>query len=114
MRSGEVTVNGEVAVPGMVVEPTSDQILVRRQPIEPPPPARYLALHKPVGYLVTAVDARGRPTILDLLPIDEGRYHFFPVGRLDMDSSGLLLLTNDGDLAHRLTHPSYKVEKEYL
>lgn len=91
-----------------------DVVAVRGERVRPPSGQRYLALHKPVGYVVSARDERRRQTVFDLLPEGERERHLFPVGRLDLDSSGLLLLTDDGELAHRLTHPSYKVEKEYL
>ena len=68
-------------------------------------------LHKPAGVITTAADPQGRPTVVDLVPAEP---RVFPVGRLDADSEGLLLLTNDGDLTHRLTHPSFGVDKEYL
>ena len=71
----------------------------------------YYLLNKPPGVVTTAADPQGRRTVLDLVPLEP---RVFPVGRLDFDSEGLLLLTNDGELAHRLTHPSYGVEKEYL
>jgi 23S rRNA pseudouridine2605 synthase len=109
-----VRVNGEVAPLGTTVDPGLDRVTVRGEPVRPPAGFRYLALHKPVGHLVTARDPRGRPTVFDLLPEEELKRHLFPVGRLDQDSSGLLLLTDDGDLAHRLTHPRYKVPKEYV
>ena len=75
------------------------------------PDAVYYLLNKPRGVVTTASDPHGRPAVVDLVP-DEPRV--FPVGRLDMDTEGLILLTNDGELAHRLTHPSFGVEKEYL
>ena len=68
-------------------------------------------LNKPAGVVTTASDPQGRPTVVDLVPAEP---RVFPVGRLDLDTEGLLLLTNDGDLTHRLTHPSFGVEKEYL
>jgi 23S rRNA pseudouridine2605 synthase len=75
---------------------------------------RYLACNKPVGVLVTAHDPGGRPTVFELLPEEERERRLFAVGRLDLNSSGLLLITDDGDLAYRLTHPRYKVPKEYV
>lgn len=74
----------------------------------------YFALHKPVGYLTTVQDDRGRPTVMDLVPPPNRVPGLVPVGRLDFGTSGLLLLTNDGDLAYRLTHPRFRVEKEYV
>lgn len=80
-------------------------------PVGVQPGLVYYLLHKPAGVVTTAEDTHGRPTVIELVP-DEPRV--FPVGRLDMDTEGLLLLTNDGDLTHRLTHPSFGVDKEYL
>ena len=73
----------------------------------------YLMLNKPVNYLTTTSDERGRDTVMDLVPEEVTAPGLFPVGRLDLDTSGLLILTNDGDLGHRLTHPKHEVEKEY-
>jgi pseudouridine synthase len=73
----------------------------------------YILLHKPIGYLSTVSDPQGRPTVLDLLPPDLRKKRIYPVGRLDSDTSGLLLLTNDGDFALHLTHPRYALEKHY-
>lgn len=106
-----VTVNGEVAVLGRRVDPETDRIEVDglRVPVRPGL-VTYL-LNKPRGVVSTASDPQGRPTVVELVPPEP---RIFPVGRLDTDTEGLLLLTNDGDLAHRLTHPSFGVEKEYL
>jgi 23S rRNA pseudouridine2605 synthase len=113
VAEGAVTVNGEPAPAGTRVGP-GDVVAVRGRVVVPPRGRRYLALHKPVGYVVSARDERGRATVLDLLPDAGDARRLFPVGRLDRDSSGLLLLTDDGELAYRLTHPRYKVEKEYV
>ena len=106
-----VTVNGEVAVLGRRVDPEIDRVEVDglRVPVRPGL-VTYL-LNKPKGVVTTASDPQGRPTVVQLVPAEP---RIFPVGRLDTDTEGLLLLTNDGDLAHRLTHPSFGVEKEYL
>jgi 23S rRNA pseudouridine2605 synthase len=106
-----VTVNGEVAVLGRRVDPETDRIEVDglRVPVRPGL-VTYL-LNKPRGVVSTASDPQGRPTVVSLVPSEP---RVFPVGRLDTDTEGLLLLTNDGDLAHRLTHPSFGVDKEYL
>ena len=106
-----VTVDGELAVLGRRVDPETDRIEVDgvRVPVRAGL-VTYL-LNKPRGVVSTASDPQGRPTVVQLVP-DEPRV--FPVGRLDTDTEGLLLLTNDGDLAHRLTHPSFGVDKEYL
>lgn len=111
IRQGRVLVNGDEAVLGQRVDPEHDRIVVDGVEIGVRPDAVHYLLHKPVGVVTTADDPQGRPTVLDLVPA-EPRVH--PVGRLDLDTEGLLLLTNDGDLTHRLTHPSYGVEKEYL
>jgi 23S rRNA pseudouridine2605 synthase len=106
-----VTVNGEVAILGRRVDPETDRIEVDglRVPVRPGL-VTYL-LNKPRGVVSTAADPQGRPTVVELVPAEP---RIFPVGRLDTDTEGLILLTNDGDLAHRLTHPSFGVEKEYL
>ena len=106
-----VTVNGEVAVLGRRVDVDNDRIDVDgvRVPVRPGL-VTYL-LNKPRGVVSTASDPQGRPTVVQLVPAEP---RVFPVGRLDTDTEGLLLLTNDGDLAHRLTHPSFGVDKEYL
>ena len=108
---GHVRVNGEVARLGRRVEADTDLVEVDGVPIGVRPGLVHLLLNKPTGVVTTADDPQGRPTVVDLVP-DEPRV--FPVGRLDLDTEGLLLLTNDGDLAHRLTHPSFGVDKEYL
>jgi 23S rRNA pseudouridine2605 synthase len=100
-----------VAELGQRVDPTGAVVEVDGVAIGVAPDLVHWLLHKPAGVVTTADDPQGRPTVLDLVP-DEPRV--FPVGRLDQDTEGLLLLTNDGPLAHRLTHPSYGVEKEYL
>ncbi len=111
IAEGAVTVNGEVAELGRRVDVDVDEVAVNGVIIGVRPGLVHLLLHKPVGVVTTADDPHGRPTVLELVP-DEPRV--FPVGRLDMDTEGLLLLTNDGDLAHRLTHPSFGVEKKYV
>lgn len=111
IAEGRVTVNGEVAQLGRRVDPEHDLIEVDHAPVGVKPGLVYYLLNKPTGVVTTAKDTHGRKTVIDLVP-DEPRV--FPVGRLDADTEGLLLLTNDGDLAHRITHPSHGVEKEYL
>lgn len=108
---GRVTVNGEVAVLGRRVDPETDRIEVDGVPLSVRPGLVYYLLNKPPGVVTTAADPQGRPTVVELVPAEP---RVFPVGRLDAATEGLLLLTNDGDLAHHLTHPRYGVEKEYL
>jgi 23S rRNA pseudouridine2605 synthase len=106
-----VTVNGEVAVLGRRVDPEVDRIEVDGVAVSTRAGLVYYLLNKPAGVITTAEDTHGRPTVVEMVPAEP---RVFPVGRLDADTEGLLLLTNDGDLAHRLTHPSHGVEKEYL
>ena len=110
--AGRVTLNGSVATLGDKAEAGRDEVLVDGSPVNLDPNVRYYALHKPVGVVTTMDDPQGRPDIRSYLP-DEGP-RVFPVGRLDRDSEGLLLLTNDGELANRLMHPRFGMEKEYL
>ena len=88
-----------------------DAIAVDGRPLPAAPPLRYLLLHKPRGYVTSRSDPEGRPVVLDLLPAPAGR--LFPVGRLDYDAEGLLLLTNDGELGHRLLHPRFEIPRVY-
>ena len=108
---GRVTVNGEVAELGRRVDADRDRIDVDGVPVAVRPGLVHYLLNKPRGAVTTASDPQGRPTVVALVPAEP---RVFPVGRLDADTEGLLLLTNDGDLAQRLTHPSFGVEKEYL
>jgi 23S rRNA pseudouridine2605 synthase len=105
-----VRVNGETAQLGSKADPARDQITVDGAPIAGAEPLVYIALNKPRGVLSTVEARDPRPTVRDLVPVAGSIY---PVGRLDVDSEGLILLTNDGDLANRLTHPRYGHEKEY-
>lgn len=111
IADGRVTVNGEIADLGRRVDVESDAVEVDGVAIGVRPGMVYYLLHKPAGVVTTADDPQGRPTVVGLVPSEP---RVFPVGRLDMDTEGLLLLTNDGDLTHRLTHPSFGVDKEYL
>ena len=116
IESGEVRVNGLVPPPeGVLIDPEHDHVTVSGKPVKPVTRHRYLVLNKPVGVITTAKDESGRTSVLDVVG-DEGLngHRLFPVGRLDADSTGLLMLTDDGDLAFRLTHPRYKVPKEYI
>jgi pseudouridine synthase len=108
---GRVTVNGTVAILGDRVDAVRDRVEVDDLTVNLDPSIRYYALHKPAGVVTTLRDPQGRSDIRPFLP-DGPRV--FPVGRLDRDTEGLLLLTNDGELAHRLLHPSFGIEKEYL
>ena len=111
IAAGRVTVNGEIAVLGRRVDAEHDRIEVDGAPVGVRPGLVYYLLNKPTGVVTTAKDPHGRPTVVDLVPHEP---RGFPVGRLDADTEGLLLLTNDGDLAHRISHPSHGVDKEYL
>ena len=111
IAAGRVKVNGEtVSIPGSKVDPEHDRVEVDGQPVTLPPGHVYWLLNKPAGYVSTVSDPQGRPTVVDLV---KQAQRLYPVGRLDRDSEGLLLLTDDGELTQRLTHPSYEHEKEY-
>jgi 23S rRNA pseudouridine2605 synthase len=112
ITAGRVRVNGAVAADlATTVDPRRDRVTVDGRRIEPPREATYVILHKPRGYVTTLRDPHGRPTVRDLLP--PGSPRLYPVGRLDADSEGLLLLTDDGRLAFRLMHPRYEVPRTY-
>jgi 23S rRNA pseudouridine2605 synthase len=112
IRLGRVTVNGSsVTAAVTIVDPDVDVVAVDGVRVAPQPDHLYLALHKPAGVVTTVSDTHGRPTVMSLAPAGDRR--LFPVGRLDMDSEGLLLLTDDGDLAFALMHPSRRVPKTY-
>src|SRR2546426_5660396 len=108
IKAGRVTVNGEQGQLNTFVEP-HDRVAVDGEPVEAQE-LRYVLLHKPAGTVTTARDPQGRPTVVELVDVPE---RVVPVGRLDADTTGALLLTNDGPLAHRLAHPRYEVEKVY-
>jgi 23S rRNA pseudouridine2605 synthase len=112
IEAGRVCVNGETATLGATVSPLEDAILLDGRRVTLPQAPAYLALNKPAGYLTTMKDepGRNRPTVKSLIPSLPG---LVPVGRLDAATTGLLLLTNDGPLAHRVAHPSSLIEKEY-
>jgi 23S rRNA pseudouridine2605 synthase len=109
IKAGRVTVDGVTAELGASADADTQVIAVDGRPIAPEA-KEYWLLNKPAGVLSAVTDARGRPTVVDCVPT---RARVFPVGRLDLDSTGLLLLTNDGDLTGRLLHPRFHVEKEY-
>lgn len=111
IAAGRVTVGGVEATLGDRVDPERDEVRVDGRLISVDPGLRYLALHKPRGVTTTMKDPHAERDLSGFLPKGP---RVFPVGRLDRDTEGLLLLTNDGELAHRLTHPRYAVEKEYL
>lgn len=111
IEDGRVSINGVIATLGDRVDPLVDVVEFDGVQIGVKPGSVYYLLNKPTGVVSTAADPQGRTTVVELVP-EEPRV--YPVGRLDYDTSGLLLLTNDGDLTHRLTHPSFGVEKEYL
>lgn len=112
IASGVVTVNGRIATLGDKVDPRGDEIRVRGVLVHADPELRYLALHKPVGVTTTMRDPHAHSDITRFLP--RGGPRLFPVGRLDRETEGLLLVTNDGELANRLMHPRQGVEREYL
>ncbi len=116
IREGRVTIDGRVAVLGDRVAPAGDPpatVLVDGEPIRRSAAARYVLLNKPPGYVTTRSDPEGRPTVMDLVP-EKWRSRLKPVGRLDYGTEGLLLVTDDGDLAYRLTHPRFGCPKRYL
>lgn len=112
IREGKVKVNGRVVTElGVKIDPDKDRVQVEGKKVQPPAPPVTFMLHKPYGCVSTTRDPQGRRTVLDLAPKDYGR--LYPVGRLDYDATGLMLLTNDGELAQRLTHPRYQVPRTY-
>jgi 23S rRNA pseudouridine2605 synthase len=111
IAAGRVGVDGQlVRDPARDVEPQRNSVTLDGQPLAGPEQPVVYVVHKPLGTISTARDTHGRPTVLELVP---ERRRLYPVGRLDADSSGLILLTNDGELANRLTHPRYQVPKTY-
>ncbi|HPX71645.1 MAG TPA: pseudouridine synthase [Acholeplasmataceae bacterium] len=113
ITSGQIKVNGVVVTElGFKVKETdeiffNDELVVREDKV-------YLLLNKPTGYVSTVSDEKGRKTVLDLINPEDVKERIYPVGRLDSDTAGLIILTNDGDLTYSLTHPKHEVEKEYL
>ncbi|MDO4732491.1 MAG: pseudouridine synthase [Bacillota bacterium] len=113
ISQGLVQVNGRVVTEmGLKVDPRKDRVQVRGEMLGKKQRLRYILLNKPAGYICSVRDERGRRTVMDLLPQVQERV--YPVGRLDYNTSGLLLLTNDGELTQQLLHPSHEVEKTYL
>ena len=112
IAEGRVRVNGQIVQTlGQKIDDVKDQVEVNGKRIKIERALLYILLNKPLGYLVTRKDPFQRPTVMDLIPLS--KRHIFPVGRLDIDSEGLLLLTNDGELANRLLHPRYEIKKIY-
>ncbi len=111
IRAGRVTVNGTVALLGASADPDTDRILVDGRPLPAGQKNVYILLHKPRGYVTTLSDEKGRPNAAQL--VADCGVRVYPVGRLDMDSEGLLLFTNDGEFANALAHPRHEVEKTY-
>lgn len=111
--AGAVTVNGEpILVPGHPIDVETDLVEFEGKRVQPLTERTYLMLNKPAGYITTRSDERDRPTVMDL--VADLPDTIYPVGRLDLETEGLLLFTNDGDFAYRLLHPSYEIEKTYL
>jgi 23S rRNA pseudouridine2605 synthase len=114
ISEGRVSVNGQTVTElGTKADPRADDIRVDGRRIRPAARRLYILMYKPRGYITSRSDPQQRPTVIDLLAKGGVRDYVYPVGRLDYDSEGLLLLTSDGDLAARLTHPSHEVEREY-
>jgi 23S rRNA pseudouridine2605 synthase len=114
IRQGRVAINGQViATLGVQADPDRDDVRVDGRRLKPPAARRYLLLNKPAGVVSTRSDPQRRITVIDLLERAGVRGYFYPVGRLDYESEGLILLTNDGDFAERVTHPRYELERTY-
>jgi len=113
IEAGRVSVNGQIITEqGISVDPSAEKVCVDGRPVRAKRKRLVLMLHKPAGYVTTRSDPYGKQTVYELLP-QSLRLEVFPVGRLDKDTEGLLLFTNDGELAYRLTHPKFDVEKTY-
>ena len=110
ISAGRVTVNGRPARLGETADPEADQVALDGTPLAPPSATVHYAVHKPIGLLSSARDERGRRSVVSLVP---GAVGLWPAGRLDVDSEGLMVLTNDGAWANRVLHPRYGVEREY-
>src|SRR3989339_1395496 len=111
VRAGKISVNGRIASVGKVIESDTDKVTVEGKLVEIDAVLVYYLLNKPRGVVSAVSDPDGRRTVISLVP---GGHRIYPVGRLDYESEGLMLLTNDGDLSYRLTHPKFEVEKTYL
>ncbi|GAC1404684.1 MAG: pseudouridine synthase [Ktedonobacteraceae bacterium] len=114
IANGRVRVNGVViTTQGTRIDPAHDRVSVDDKQIQGAVALVYILLHKPAGYVCTVSDERGRPTVLDLLPQEIRKLRVYPVGRLDAETSGLLLMTNDGDFAQHVAHPRHSTTKRY-
>jgi len=114
IANGRVQVNGTtITTQGTRIDPAHDHVSVDGNAVQGAVAHVYILLHKPVGYVCTVRDEHGRPTVLDLLPPELRKLRVYPVGRLDADTSGLLLLTNDGDFAQHVSHPRHSTTKRY-
>jgi 23S rRNA pseudouridine2605 synthase len=111
IRNGKVMVNGRVAMLGESADPDTDEILLEGRPLPSIQSNVYIMLHKPRGYVTTLSDEKGRPTVKEL--VSDCNVRVYPVGRLDMDSEGLLILTSDGAFANAMMHPKHNVDKVY-
>ena len=112
IAEGRIAVNGITASLGDSADPETDEITIDGAPLKKQDEAIYIALNKPKGYITTVKDDRGRPTVMEL--VSDCGCRVYPIGRLDADSQGLILLTNDGELANKLCHPSGDKEKRYI
>ncbi len=113
--SGKIKINNKTSKKlALFIDPEIDLVEYNNKRIKPAVNFHYIILNKPKGYITTLSDELGRPTVMDLIPEKFRKEGIFPVGRLDMDTEGLLLLTNDGTLANRLSHPRYSIDKKYL
>lgn len=110
VAEGKVTINGHVAQVGKVIDSETDKIAVEGKPVQIDSVLVYYLLNKPRGVVSAVTDPDGRRTVISLVP---GGHRLYPVGRLDYDSEGLMLLTNDGDLAYKMTHPKFEIDKTY-
>lgn len=114
MKAGQVKVNGRtIQDPTFTIDPAEDEIKLGKEVVKAIPPRVYLMLNKPTGFITTNDDPEKRKTVFDLLPKQYAEARLFAVGRLDTDTEGLLILTNDGDLGYKLTHPKFEHPKEY-
>jgi 23S rRNA pseudouridine2605 synthase len=111
VAAGRITVDGEVATVGQKIDPSKAEIFIDGTPLQKNERKIYIAFHKPPGFLSSTRSQGNQPTIFDLIQVEE---RIYPAGRLDLESEGLMLLSNDGDLTQHLTHPRYGHEKEYL